>query len=329
MSPRPNGAKFSERRSGVPSLSSEKSKRQDAASTPQTALKLAPFSSRHRPVWLARILAAAVLCLLALPASAQQAGARAPAGVVNPTQPTQPNMPTVPVVAPGATASAASLVNLQIGGGNDRQNFSTAIQIVFVMTLLTLAPSLVMLMTSFTRIVIVLAFIRTALGVPSAPANQLLIGIALILTFFIMSPVADRVYNESIAPYQAGQIDSTAAMERGVQPIKKFMLSHVRSTELDFFIGLSKAGQVTPEDVPLSCVVPAFVLSELRTAFQMGFLIFIPFMVIDFLVGSVLMAMGMMMMPPTMVSMPLKLLLFVLVDGWMLVVKSLLQSFGL
>lgn len=284
---------------------------------------------RRRPVW--PVLAAAFFGMLVLSASAQPVGSPAspPAALVPPTQPTPTAMSAVPVVAAGAVAPAASLVNLQIGGGNERQNFSAAIQIVLVMTLLALAPSLVMLMTSFTRIVIVLAFIRTALGVPSAPANQLLIGIALILTFFIMSPVADRVYNEAIAPYQAGQIDSSTAMERGRQPLKKFMLSHVRATELDFFIGLSKVGPVTPGDVPFACVVPAFVLSELRTAFQMGFLIFIPFMVIDFLVGSILMAMGMMMMPPTMVSMPLKLLLFVLVDGWMLVVKSLLQSFGL
>ncbi|MEI6035336.1 MAG: flagellar type III secretion system pore protein FliP [Verrucomicrobiae bacterium] len=281
-------------------------------------------------------LAAAIFCFLlaVLPASAQRAAsgqrtAAAPSAPSAPVvvAPVAPTMPTMPTGAPGASAS--SLVNLQIGSGNERQNFSTAIQIVFVMTLLTLAPSLVMLMTSFTRIVIVLAFVRTALGVPTAPANQLLIGIALILTFFIMSPVVDRVYNEAIVPYQAGQIDSSTAMEKGTQPIKKFMLSHVRATELDFFIGLSTSGAVAPDAIPFLSVVPAFVLSELRTAFQMGFLIFIPFMVIDFLVGSVLMAMGMMMMPPTMVSMPLKLLLFVLVDGWVLVVRSLLQSFGL
>ena len=273
----------------------------------------------------ARWLALALLCALAvaLPASAQTARSSAPAAVVAPTQPTQPIQPTVAAVSP------SPMVNLQIGNGDERQNVSSAIQIVFVMTLLTLAPSLVMLMTSFTRIVIVLSFIRTALGVPSAPANQLLIGISLILTFFIMSPVIDRVYNDSIVPYQAGQINSSTALERGSQPLKKFMLSHVRPAELVFFISLSTSGPVKPTDISFASVVPAFVVSELRTAFQMGFLVFIPFMVIDFLVGSVLMAMGMMMMPPTMVSMPLKLLLFVLVDGWMLVIKSLVQSFGL
>ncbi len=278
---------------------------------------------------VASLLAAAFFFALVAPSIAQTAGsARSAASTSAPVAPTPPTPPTAPSPL-GASTPAPPMVNLQIGGSGEGQNFSAAIQIVFVMTLLTLAPSLVMLMTSFTRIVIVLAFIRTALGVPSAPANQILIGIALILTFFIMSPVADRIYNDAIVPYQAGQIDSNTALDRGRQPLKKFMLSHVRPTELDFFVGLSGAGPTAPGDLPFSSVLPAFVVSELRTAFQMGFLIFIPFMVIDFLVGSVLMAMGMMMMPPTMVSMPLKLLLFVLVDGWLLVIRSLLQSFGL
>lgn len=220
-------------------------------------------------------------------------------------------------------------MSLQLGGMDGERNFSMAIQIVFIMTLLTLAPSLVMLMTSFTRIVIVLAFIRTALGVPTAPANQLLIGISLILTFFIMAPVGQRIYDEALAPMNAGQITNKEAFERAQVPLKSFMLTHTRPSELEFFMRLSGSGPMSPETIPLSTVLPAFVVSELRIAFQMGFLIFIPFMVIDFLVGSVLMAMGMMMMPPTMVSMPLKLLLFVLVDGWQLVIRSLLQSFGI
>lgn len=227
-------------------------------------------------------------------------------------------------------APAPPLINLQIGGGQaEDRNFSIAIQIVFVMTLLTLAPSLIMLMTSFTRIVIVLAFIRTALGVPTAPANQLLIGISLILTFFIMAPVGERIYNEAIVPYNQGEISNQEAFRRAQNPLRDFMLTHTRPADVEFFLRLSGSGPVAPQDIPLSTVVPAFVLSELRIAFQMGFLIFIPFMLIDFLVGSVLMSMGMMMMPPTMVSLPLKLLLFVLVDGWQLVVRSLLQSFGL
>lgn len=246
---------------------------------------------------------------------------------------TAPVAPTVPqVVAPTApsasTPAGSPLVSLQLGGGSGPQNVSTAIQIVFVMTLLTLAPSLVMLMTSFTRIVIVLSFIRTALGVPTAPANQILIGMAMILTFYIMSPVADRVYREAIIPYNEQQIDTQVALDRAAAPIKGFMLSHTRPSELDFFLRLTGGGPMAVGDLPFATVLPAFVISELRTAFQMGFLIFVPFMVIDFLVGSVLMSMGMMMMPPTMVSMPLKLLIFVLVDGWQLIIRSLLQSFG-
>jgi flagellar biosynthetic protein FliP len=220
------------------------------------------------------------------------------------------------------------LVNLQIGNGNDRQNLSTAIQIVIVMTLLTLAPSLIMLMTSFTRIVIVLGFVRTALGVPSAPANQLLIGISIFITFFIMAPVWQQIQEQAINPYMNEQISSNEAMDRAVEPIRNFMLRQTRPGDVDFFLDLAGMGRTDLQDLPMRVVLPAFVISELRTAFQMGFLIFIPFLVIDFLVGSTLMSMGMMMMPPTMVALPLKLLLFVLVDGWQLVIRSLVQSFA-
>jgi flagellar biosynthetic protein FliP len=220
------------------------------------------------------------------------------------------------------------LVNLQIGNGNDRQNLSTAIQIVIVMTLLTLAPSLIMLMTSFTRIVIVLGFVRTALGVPSAPANQLLIGISIFITFFIMAPVWQQIQEQAINPYMNEQISSNEAIDRAVEPIRNFMLRQTRPGDVDFFLDLAGMGRTDLQDLPMRVVLPAFVISELRTAFQMGFLIFIPFLVIDFLVGSTLMSMGMMMMPPTMVALPLKLLLFVLVDGWQLVIRSLVQSFA-
>jgi flagellar biosynthetic protein FliP len=220
------------------------------------------------------------------------------------------------------------MVNLQIGNGNDRQNLSTAIQIVIVMTLLTLAPSLIMLMTSFTRIVIVLGFVRTALGVPSAPANQLLIGLSMFITFFIMAPVWQQIQEQALNPYMNEQISSTEAMDRAVEPIRNFMLRQTRPGDVDFFLDLAGMGRTDLKDLPMRVVLPAFVISELRTAFQMGFLIFIPFLVIDFLVASTLMSMGMMMMPPTMVALPLKLLLFVLVDGWQLVVRSLVQSFA-
>jgi flagellar biosynthetic protein FliP len=224
-------------------------------------------------------------------------------------------------------APNAPIVNFQIGNGNERQNLSTAIQIVVVMTLLTLAPSLIMLMTSFTRIVIVLGFVRTALGVPSAPSNQLLIGVSMFVTFFIMTPVWNQIQDQALTPYMAEQISSNEAMDRAIAPLRTFMLRQTRPSEVDFFLDLAGMGPTAINDLPMRIVLPAFVTSELRTAFQMGFLIFIPFLVIDFLVASTLMSMGMMMMPPTVVALPLKLLLFVLVDGWQLVVRSLVQSF--
>jgi len=245
----------------------------------------------------------------------------APIAPSAPAAPTAPRPPTVPSVA-------TPRVNLQIGNGHERQNLSTAIQIVVVMTLLTLAPSLIMLMTSFTRIVIVLGFVRTALGVPSAPANQLLIGLSLFLTFFIMAPVWQDIQAQALTPYMNEQIDSNEAMDRAIAPIRTFMLRQTRPGEVDFFLDLAGMGRTAVNDLPMRVVLPAFVVSELRTAFQMGFLIFIPFLVIDFLVASTLMSMGMMMMPPTMVALPLKLLLFVLVDGWQLVIRSLVQSFA-
>lgn len=246
---------------------------------------------------------------------------RAPAAPTAPTAPTAPKVPTI-------SNPQGPLINLQIGNGNERQNLSTAIQIVFVMTLLTLAPSLIMLMTSFTRIVIVLGFVRTALGVPSAPANQLLIGISLFITFFIMTPVWNEIQEKAITPYMAEQINSNEAMDLAIEPLRTFMLRQTRPGEVDFFLDLAGMGRTEIKDLPMRVVLPAFVISELRTSFQMGFLIFIPFLVIDFLVGSTLMSMGMMMMPPTMVALPLKLLLFVLVDGWQLVIRSLIQSFA-
>lgn len=253
-----------------------------------------------------------------------------PAAPIAPIAPLPPPAPSAPIAprAPMAPTATSPIINFQVGSGNERENLSTAIQIVFVMTLLTLAPSLIMLMTSFTRIVIVLGFVRTALGVPSAPANQLLIGLSLFLTFFIMAPVWQEIQEQALNPYMNEQIDSNEAMDRAIEPIRTFMLRQTRPGEVDFFLDLSGMGRTEIKDLPMRVVLPAFVVSELRTAFQMGFLIFIPFLVIDFLVASTLMSMGMMMMPPTMVALPLKLLLFVLVDGWQLVVRSLVTSFA-
>jgi flagellar biosynthetic protein FliP len=232
--------------------------------------------------------------------------------------------------APAASPAASALpVSITIGNGTEQSNVSSAIQILFVMTLLTLAPSIMMLMTSFTRLVIVLGFVRSALGVQGAPSNQIIIGLSLFLTIFIMSPIATRINSDALQPYMAKQIGTQVALDRASAPLRQFMLKQTRLSELDFFLGISGAGPTKVEDVPMRVAVPAFVVSELRTAFQMGFLVFVPFLIIDFLVASTLMSMGMMMMPPTMISLPFKLLLFVLVDGWHLVIRSLVESFGI
>ncbi len=229
-----------------------------------------------------------------------------------------------PAVAHGADPLKLSL-NLE--GAERPGQMSVAVQIVLLMTLLSVAPSLVLLTTSFTRIVIVLGFVRTALGVPGAPSNQIIVGLSLFLTFFIMGPVIDRVHKESLTPYLNGQIQSAEALDKATLPLKEFMLKQTRTRDLEYFLELGGYGPTAAKDLPIRVVIPAFVISELQTAFQMGFLLFLPFLVIDFLVSAVLMALGMMMMPPNVVSLPFKLLLFVLVDGWHLIVKSLVQSF--
>jgi len=196
------------------------------------------------------------------------------------------------------------------------------------MTAVTLLPGIVLMMTAFTRIVIVLAILRQALGAGQAPPNQVLIGLSLFLTLFVMGPVVDRINTEAVQPYMAGTIDATTAMNRGVDPLKRFMLDQTRESDIATFVRISGGqGFDKPEDVPLRILVPAFATSELKSAFQIGFLIFIPFVIIDLVVASVLMSMGMMMLSPVLISLPFKLMLFVLVDGWSLVMGTLAASF--
>jgi len=230
-----------------------------------------------------------------------------------------------------AQTSSPTPINFSInlGGENGGGDVNVAIQLLFVMTLLTLAPSIIILMTSFTRIVIVLGFVRNALGVQQAPSNQIVIGLSLFLTLFLMGPLWSKVYSEAVVPYMEEQATATQALEVGGEYLKGFMLKQTRSTDIEFFLGLAGEGPTNIDKIPFRVVVPAFIISELRTAFQMGFLIFIPFIVIDFIVASTLMAMGMMMMPPVIISLPFKLLLFVLVDGWYLIVRSLVESFNI
>lgn len=211
---------------------------------------------------------------------------------------------------------------------NGGQQYSLTLQILILMTAVTLLPGIVLMMTAFTRIVIVLAILRQAIGAGQAPPNQVIIGLSLFLTMFVMGPVIDRINTEAVQPYTASTIDVTTALQQGVEPLKRFMLDQTRESDIATFVRISGGtGFDRPEDVPLRILVPAFATSELKTAFQIGFLIFIPFVIIDLVVASVLMSMGMMMLSPVLISLPFKLMLFVLVDGWGLIMGTLAASF--
>jgi flagellar biosynthetic protein FliP len=232
--------------------------------------------------------------------------------------------------AQAQTNSSPGSFNLSIGlnGAGQPTDVDGAIKILAIMTLLTLAPSIILLMTCFTRIVIVLSFVRSALSLQGTPSNQIIIGLSLFLTFFIMSPVWEKIDHDALTPYRAKLITSDVALERATVPIRNFMLKQTRPADVELFVAMAKTGPMPPETLPLKIVIPSFIISELRTAFQMGFLLFVPFILIDLVVATVLMSMGMMMMPPMTISLPLKILLFVLVDGWHLIVSSIVQSFG-
>jgi len=226
--------------------------------------------------------------------------------------------------------AALGPVQISLGGGNGgAQNVDSGIKVLFIITLLTLAPSILLLMTCFTRVVIVLSFVRTALQLQGTPANQIIIGLSLFITYFVMAPVWENINRDAIAPYQAEQISSSDALARASDHISSFMLKQTRPKDVELFVAMAKLKPTSIPDLPLRVIIPAFIISELRTAFQMGFLIFVPFILIDLVVATVLMSMGMMMMPPMTISLPLKLLLFVLIDGWELVVRSLVRSFGM
>ncbi len=226
-----------------------------------------------------------------------------------------------------ADALALPRIDVSVGGGEGPAQAGSAIKIIALLTVLSLAPAILMLMTCFTRLVIVLNFARQAMGVQGMPPNQILVGLALILTFFVMAPVGKQAYEAGLSPYMAGQISEKVALKRGLEPVRRFMLHHTRVKDIRLFLEMTK--QPPPKsaaDVPFSALLPAFVVSELTTAFHMGFLIFIPFLLIDFVVASVLMSMGMVMLPPALVSLPLKVMLFVIVDGWHLLIGSLARS---
>lgn len=209
------------------------------------------------------------------------------------------------------------------------ETVSTSVKLFLLLTVLSIAPGILIVMTSFTRIVIVLSFVRTSLATQQMPPNQVIIGLALFLTFFIMAPTFNEVNKEALTPLFQDEITLDEAYSNAAVPFKEFMSKHTRQKDLELFLAYSGADRPeTVQDIPLQALVPAFALSEMKTAFQIGFMIFIPFLVIDMVVASVLMSMGMMMLPPMMISLPFKILLFVLVDGWYLVIKSLLESFA-
>ncbi len=226
-------------------------------------------------------------------------------------------------------AQGLPTITFGIGEATDPSEVSTALQILAVLTILSAAPSILLMTTAFTRIVIVLSFARQAIGTPQAPGNQVVVSLALFLTFFIMAPVFSEINEKAIAPYMQKQIGLEVALEQAVLPMREFMFSQVDENTLEMMVEISASGQPTSrEDVGTMTLIPAFMLSEIKRAFQMGFLIFVPFLVVDMVVASVLMAMGMMMLPPVVISLPFKILLFVLVDGWSLLVGSLFQSFA-
>jgi flagellar biosynthetic protein FliP len=233
------------------------------------------------------------------------------------------------VASAGAEPLALPTVSVGMGKVSKPGDVAVVLQIFFLMTVISLAPSLLMMTTSFTRIVVVLSFLRSALGTQQAPSNQIVVGLSLFLTFFIMAPVWQQINTQALQPYKAQTITQEEALKRGVAPVRKFMLSQVREKDLALFLSLSKLPRPrNADDIPTMTLIPAYVVSELKTAFQIGFLVFIPFLVLDMVVASVLMSMGMMMLPPVMISLPFKILLFVLVDGWGLVIGSLVKSFG-
>jgi len=219
-------------------------------------------------------------------------------------------------------------LSLGVESARQPQDVDLAIQVLVAITLLTLAPSIILLMTSFTRIAIVLSFVRSALTLQGAPSNQIIIGLSLFITLFIMAPTWEQIHRDALQPYRTQQISGEAALDQASRHIRTFMLRQTRPKDVELFVGLAQIEPTPPEQLPLRVVIPGFIISELRTAFQMGFLLFVPFILIDLVVATVLMSMGMMMMPPQTIALPLKILLFVLVDGWNLIVRSVIQSFG-
>lgn len=220
-------------------------------------------------------------------------------------------------------------ISIQVDPSTERTQLGTGLQILLLLTILSLAPSILIMLTSFTRIIIILSFARRAVGTQQEPSNQIIIGLALFITFFTMTPVIEQIYNNAFIPYSDREIDYVEAYNRAIEPIREFMFMHTRRADLALFVGMEGGPKPTNKDeLSTLALIPAFITSELRTAFQMGVVIYLPFLVIDMVVASLLMSMGMMMLPPVMISLPFKILLFVMVDGWNLIIRSIVISFG-
>jgi len=232
-----------------------------------------------------------------------------------------------PIISFAAGINLPAL-NLNLDDAKGPQQISGVLQIIFLLTVLTLAPAVLILMTSFTRFAIVFSFLRYALGTQQSPPNQVIIGLALFLTFFVMQPVWQRIHQEAIVPYEQHKISGEEFVNRGIAPLKEFMFKHTKQADLALFVSMSqKEKPQNAEALSITTVIPAFVISELKTAFQIGFMLYIPFIILDMVVASILLSMGMMMLPPVMISLPFKLMLFILVDGWNLLIGSLVKSF--
>jgi flagellar biosynthesis protein FliP len=260
---------------------------------------------RHKPFLICAAIAIVSLWIVPAIAAAQ-------------TAPSAPTGPTVPIPQ----------VNIGVGQAKNPRDVVGALQILLLLTVLALAPTLLVMVTSFTRIIVVLSFVRTAMGTQQVPPNQVLAGLALLLTFFVMNPVIKDVNKNAVQPYLKNQITQSVALDRAAQPLRAFMFKQTREKDIQLFYSISKDPRPKEQkDVPTYLLVPAFVLSELKTAFQIGFAIYIPFIVIDMVIASILLSMGMMMIPPVIISLPFKILIFILVDGWDLTVSALFQSF--
>ena len=229
-----------------------------------------------------------------------------------------------------SSVEALSLPSIQLGVDDveEPEKVSSALQILFLLTILTLAPSILILTTSFARIVIVLSFLRQAMGTQQTPPTQILIGLGLFLTLFVMGPTWTEINNKALQPFLKEEISQTDALKKAEMPLKNFMLRQTREKDLSLFVDISGDNPTTNQEIDIRSVIPAFIISELKTAFQIGFLIYIPFLILDMVVASILLSMGMMMLPPVLISLPFKLMLFVMVDGWYLTVGSLMRSFG-